>query len=103
MCVDFTDLNKAYPNNSFPFVQINLIVDSMARHWLFSLMEAYSGYNQTRINLNNAKKTFFVTEHGLYCYLVMLFTLKNVGTTYQWLVNQMRKNLIWNFFFENGC
>ncbi|XP_058099749.1 uncharacterized protein LOC131244106 [Magnolia sinica] len=37
----------------------------------------------------NRQKTTFVTDKGLYCYRVMPFGLKNVGATYQMLVNQM--------------
>ena len=35
------------------------------------------------------EKTSFVTSQGLFCYKVMPFGLKNVGATYQRLVNQM--------------
>jgi catalase len=30
MCVDFTDLNKACPKDSFPLPRIDLLVDSMS-------------------------------------------------------------------------
>ena len=32
MCVDFTDLNKTCPNDSYPLPQIDILVDSIARH-----------------------------------------------------------------------
>lgn len=35
----------------------------------------------------NAKKTIFITDEGVFCYKVMPFGLKNVGATYQHLVN----------------
>ena len=32
MCVDFTDLNKACPKNSYPLPRVDVLVDSTARH-----------------------------------------------------------------------
>ena len=37
----------------------------------------------------NPEKIVFITSQGLYCYKVMPFGLKNIGTTYQRLVNKM--------------
>ena len=38
---------------------------------------------------NDQEKTSFVTGQGTYCYRVMPFGLKNVGATYQRLMNKM--------------
>ena len=45
MCVDFTDLNRACPKDSFPLHKIDRLVDSTARHKLLTFMDAFSGYN----------------------------------------------------------
>ena len=45
MCVDFTDLNCAYPKDSFPLPRIDQLVDSTAGHELLIFMDAFSGYN----------------------------------------------------------
>ena len=45
MCVDFTDLNKACPKDSYPLPHIDQLVDSMAGHRLLSFMDAFFGYN----------------------------------------------------------
>ena len=57
-------------------------------------MDTFSGYNQIQMAKEDQEKTAFVTNQGLYCYKVMPFGLKNVGATYQRLVNQMFKKQI---------
>ena len=89
LCIDFTDINKACPKDSFPLPRIDLIVDATADHELLSFMDAFSGYNQISMDPNDQEKTSFVIAQGTYCYRVMPFGLKNAGATYQRLVNRM--------------
>ena len=89
MCVDFTDLNKACPKDSYPLPRVNVLVDSTTRHQLLSFMDTFSGYNQIRMHENDQEETSFVTNQGLFCYKVMPFGLKNAGATYQRLMNRM--------------
>ena len=64
-------------------------MDSTAGHRLLSFMDAFSGYNQIRMDEADQEKTLFITNQGLFCYKVMPFGLKNAGATYQRLVNHM--------------
>ena len=89
MCVDFTNLNKAYPKDSYPLPRIDQLVDSTVGHKLLSFMDAFSRYNQIRMDEADQEKTSFVTSLGLFCYEVMPFGLKNAGATYPRLVNHM--------------
>ena len=89
MYVDFTDLNKAYPKDSYPLPRIDTLVDSVARNQLLSFMDAFSGYNQIKMEEADQEKTSFVMSQGLFCYKVMSFGLKNAGATYQRLMNKM--------------
>ena len=82
MCVDFTDLNNACPKDSYPLLRIDTLIDSTAKHELLSFMDAFSGYNQIKVNEDDQERTFFITRQGLFCYKVMLFGLKNAGATY---------------------
>ena len=52
-------------------------------------MDAFSGYNQIKMEEADQEKTSFVTSQGLFCYKVMPFGLKNAGATYQRLMNKM--------------
>ena len=89
MCIDFTDLNTACPKDSYPLLRIDTLVDSTARNQLLSFMEAFSGYNQIKMEEADQEKTSFVTSQALFYYKVMPFGLKNAGATYQRLMNKM--------------
>ena len=80
--------------DSFPLPRINQRVDSTAVHELLSFMDAYSGYNQIPMHIPDQEHTSFITDLGLYCYVVMPFGLKNAGATYQRLVNRIFCNQI---------
>ena len=94
MCVDYTDLNDACPKDSFPLLRIDQIVDASAGHSMLSFLDAFSGYHQIPMYSSDAKKTSFITPHGLFCYNIMPFGLKNVGATYQGLVTKMFRPLL---------
>jgi len=89
MCVDFTDLNKAYPKDSYPLPSIDALVDSASGCKLLSFLETFSGYNQIKMHPMDEEKTSFMTERSCYCYKVMLFGLKNAGATYQKLMDKV--------------
>jgi len=50
MCVDFIDLNKACPKDSYPLPRIDVLVDSTTRHQLLSFMDTFSSYNQIKLD-----------------------------------------------------
>ncbi|KAG7594099.1 Zinc finger CCHC-type [Arabidopsis thaliana x Arabidopsis arenosa] len=89
VCVDFTDLNKACPKDSFSLPHIDRLVEATAGNKLLSFMDAFAGYNQILMHPDDREKTAFITDRGIYCYKVMPFGLKNAGATYQRLVNRM--------------
>ncbi|KAM2730009.1 hypothetical protein EV1_001315 [Malus domestica] len=79
--VDYTDLNKGCPKDSFPLPLIDRLIDSTARCELLSFMDAYSGYNQILINPSDQEHTAFTTDRGLYCY--------NIGKSMEVYVDNM--------------
>ena len=50
MCVDFIELNRDFPKDSFPLLKIDQLVDSTASHESLTFMDGFSGYNQIRMN-----------------------------------------------------
>lgn len=61
-----------------------------------SFLDAYSGYNQIPMHLEDEEKTSFITPRGPFCYRVMPFGLKNARSTYQRLVNKIFAGLLGN-------
>ena len=44
VCVDFTDLNKAYLKDPFPLPRIDQLVDATVGHPQMSFLDAFQGY-----------------------------------------------------------
>jgi hypothetical protein len=83
MCIDYTDLNKHCPKDPFPLPHIDQVVDSTAGSVLLCFLNYYSGYHLIALHPDDEDKTTFIMPHGIYCYKVMTFGLKNAGATYQ--------------------
>ena len=54
-----------------------------------SFLDAFQGYHQILLALEDQENTAFVTPTGNYRYKVMPFGLKNVGSTYQRMMIRM--------------
>nr|KYP40133.1 Transposon Ty3-I Gag-Pol polyprotein [Cajanus cajan] len=89
MCVDYTDLNKACPKDSYPLSSIDKLIDGAFGHAFLSFLDAYSGYNQIMMYPPNEVHTSFITDHANFCYRVMPFSLKNAGATCQMLMDKV--------------
>jgi hypothetical protein len=94
MCIDYTSLNKASPKDEYPLPRICQIIDSTASCELLSFLDAYSGYHQIRLIINDEEKTTFITSFGIFCYTKMTFGLKNGGATYQKCVHTVLEGQI---------
>jgi hypothetical protein len=94
MCVDYTDLNKHCPKDPFGLPHIDEVVDSTAGCDLLSFLDCYSGYHQISLREEDQIKTSFIMPFSAYCYMTMLFGLKNTGATYQRAIQQCLKDQI---------
>ena len=92
VCVDYTDLNRACLKDPFPIPQINQLMDATVGHPLMSFLDAFQGYHQIPLALDDQERTAFLTPIGNYHYKVMPFSLKNARATYQRMMTKMFKS-----------
>jgi hypothetical protein len=83
VCVDYTSLNKHCPKDPFLLPRIDQIIGSTTGCARLSFLDAYSDYNQIKLEKEDEEKTAFITPYDVFNYQVMPFGLKNVGATYQ--------------------
>jgi hypothetical protein len=57
-------------------------------------LDAYSGYNQIKLKIEDEEKTAFITPYGVFCYQVMPFGLNNAGATYQRMMQNCLRSQI---------
>ena len=67
-CIDFRDLNKAYPKDNFPTLHIDQIIENCAGSVIFSFMDCFFGYNQIEILPTDQHKTIFIFPWGTFAY-----------------------------------
>jgi len=82
ICIDFRDLNAAYPKDEFPFSIMDVMIDNTCGFEMMSFMDEFSGYNQINMYPKDEKHTPFRTPLKVYCYTIMPFRLKNAMATY---------------------
>jgi hypothetical protein len=69
-------------------------VDSTAGSVLLCFLNCYSGYHQIALHFYDEDKIVFITPHGIYCYKVMTFGLRNAIATYQKAISKCLKTQI---------
>jgi hypothetical protein len=67
VCVDYMSLNKYCPKDPFPLPRIDQIIDSTAGCARLSFLDAYSGYNQIKLKVEDKEKIAFITPYGVFC------------------------------------
>ena len=75
-------------------LKIDQLEDSMYGHPRMSFLDAFQGYHQISLTLEDREKTTFISPDANYHYIVMPFGLKNVKATYQWMMTRMFQDKI---------
>ncbi|GJR98792.1 reverse transcriptase domain-containing protein [Tanacetum coccineum] len=81
-------LTTPCPKELYPLPEIDWKVESLCGYSFKCFLDAYKGYHQIKMAKEDEEKTAFITSQGIFCYSKMPFGLKNVGSTYQRLVDK---------------
>ena len=74
--------------------KIDLLVDATYGHPKMSFLDAFQGYHQIALAVEDQEKTVFISPNANYHYTVMPFRLKNAGATYQRMMTRMFRDKI---------
>lgn len=82
MCVDYTNLNKAYFKDCYPLPRIDALVDSTIGNEVLYFLDAFKGYHQIGMHREEQEMMAFITNKDVFYYTTMSFGLKNAKATY---------------------
>jgi hypothetical protein len=96
VCIDFRNLNRATPKDEYPMPTAGILVNNASGHRMISFLDNNAGYNQVFMAKEDVHKTVFRCPRfvGLFEWVVMMFGLKNTGTTYQRAMNLIFHDLL---------
>jgi hypothetical protein len=81
-CVDFGKLNKATKKSPYPLPFSNEVLNIVARYEAYFFLNGYSKYHQISIAPKDRYKTTFVTDWGVFVWMVLLFGVENGPPTF---------------------
>ena len=83
VCIDFRNLNKAFPKENFSTLHIDQIIENCVGSVIFSFMDGFYSYNKIEILPTDQHKMTFIFPWGTFAYRKLPFGLKNAGATFQ--------------------
>ncbi|SJL06737.1 uncharacterized protein ARMOST_10079 [Armillaria ostoyae] len=91
---DYRKLNEMTIKNQYPLPLISELMDKLESAKYFTKLNVRWGYNNVRIKKDDEWKAAFRTNRGLFEPTVMFFGLTNSPTMFQWMMNDIFKDLI---------
>lgn len=92
--IDYRNLNRMTVPSSHPLPLISELLDSLGGARFFTTMDMASGYWQVPMAEESIEKTGFVTNKGIYEFLVMPFGLCTAPSRFQSMMNETLQEYI---------
>ena len=81
--IDYRKLNKATRKDHFPLPFLDQMLDRLAGHEYYYLLDGYSGYNQITLSPEDQEKTTFTRPYGTFAFRLMPFGLCDALSTFK--------------------
>ena len=88
-CTDYRKVNSITVSDSHPLPRISDCVDRVGNARYVSKIDLLKGYYQVSLSPSARKISAFVTPDGLYQYKVLPFGMKNSGSCFQRMMNEV--------------
>ncbi|XP_022014162.1 uncharacterized protein LOC110913648 [Helianthus annuus] len=85
MCIDFKDLNKAFPKDAYPQPEMNFKVDSLVPYRYKCFLDAYKGYHQIKMSREDEEKRHSTPMWAFSAILKCLLAFETPGEEKQML------------------
>jgi hypothetical protein len=99
ICMDLRNLNRATPQDEYLMPLADLLIDSASGKKVIIFLDGNVGYNQIFMAKEDVSKATFCCPGfvGLFEWVIMTFSLKNDGATYQRAMNLIFHDLLGGF------
>lgn len=93
-CQDYWYLNEETVKNAYPLSLISKLIDKLATATLFTKLDLQNRYNNVHIWEEDQWKATFTMNWGLFEPNIMFFGMTNALATFQYMMNDICKDLI---------
>ena len=92
---DYRELNKVTKPDRYPIGDLAAAQSTMAGARFFSTLDLRSGYHQVPMSPEATEKSAFITQDGLFEFLVLSFGLKNAPGHFSRMMDKVLRGLTW--------
>lgn len=99
MVIDYRKLNDRTIEDKYPLLRIEEILVNRGKSMYFTTLDLAQGFHQIEMDPNSIENTVFTVNNGHSEYLRMPFGLRNAPSTFQRLMNNVRREFLHKFCF----